>query len=416
MIKRILLIIGLILAPHAARADVLTWEKCLDLAYDGNPDLRSAREAFAAGESSYNGSFNAVMPSVTLTNSYNRSNNDVREERWQASANAHMDIINLTDVADIRLASAELARADASLANISTNVLFNLRQAFAGLLYAQQQVVVDQNILTIRERNARLVTLRYNSGRESKGNMMRAKAEFLQSQRDLTQAGRAVRTAQQGMSQQLGFDSFEAIVTTGTLSIAPPQSAVPSDIGELAENHPSVAVEKANVAAAAAASSRAHSSLWPVLSANYSRGVRGATEFPNDNDSWSASGVLSYAAFGGGPTSLYYDVKTARLQQKAAEQNLRSARNAARTDLENAYADLAAASEDIEVQGAFLDASRQRNAEADISYSNGLMSYEDWEKIVSERVGFEQSLIRAQRDAVIAEAAWDKASGKVLIK
>jgi hypothetical protein len=39
------------------------------------------------------------------------------------------------------------------------------------------------------------------------------------------------------------------------------------------------------------------------------------------------------------------------------------------------------------------------------------MSYEDWERIVTERVNFEKSVIQAERDAIFAEAQWDNARG-----
>ncbi|MBI3565683.1 MAG: hypothetical protein HY079_10845, partial [Elusimicrobia bacterium] len=65
-------------------------------------------------------------------------------------------------------------------------------------------------------------------------------------------------------------------------------------------------------------------------------------------------------------------------------------------------------------QRAQLEASRQRNDEADVRYASGLLSFDNWTVIVSQRVSDEQSAVSSVRDAVVAQAAWEKALGKVL--
>jgi hypothetical protein len=49
-----------------------------------------------------------------------------------------------------------------------------------------------------------------------------------------------------------------------------------------------------------------------------------------------------------------------------------------------------------------------------LAFGHGQLSYEDWERIVTERVSFERSVIQAERAAVFAEADWDNARGKEL--
>jgi hypothetical protein len=65
---------------------------------------------------------------------------------------------------------------------------------------------------------------------------------------------------------------------------------------------------------------------------------------------------------------------------------------------------MADATDQIEVQNQFLVAARQRNSEAMVRYSSGLMSYENWEDVVTELVNFERSAIRAERDAMVASS------------
>jgi hypothetical protein len=47
-----------------------------------------------------------------------------------------------------------------------------------------------------------------------------------------------------------------------------------------------------------------------------------------------------------------------------------------------------------------------------LMYESGLMSFENWEQIVTDYVSFKRSALRARRDAVAAEAAWMSVLGR----
>jgi outer membrane protein TolC len=157
----------------------------------------------------------------------------------------------------------------------------------------------------------------------------------------------------------------------------------------------------------------AKSSLWPVLTASYARVRTGPSFFP-ENDHWTAAGVLSYPLFSAGPTSTLYAVKAAHRNIDKATANIRSTRNSVRNDLESTWATLATKIDLVDVQRQYLVAARQRNDEASIRYSSGLMTFENWEIIATDYVNFARSALRAEHDAVVAEAQWHQAMGKTL--
>jgi outer membrane protein TolC len=177
------------------------------------------------------------------------------------------------------------------------------------------------------------------------------------------------------------------------------------------EEHPSVILSRAQVDSARAALANSRSALWPAITASYSRSFVDREYFPGNPD-WSASAVASLPIFGNGLTAAYFDIRSSKRDFRRAEEELRATREDVRSDLQSAWSEYLRAVDQVKVQSAFLEAARQRNGEADIRYSNGLMNYENWEQIVTDRVNFERSLIQAQRDAVVAEAAWERARGK----
>lgn len=410
-----LLYVGALLCPLLAFADepvrTVSWPEAVTLAQENNPDLQSAAQARRAARARYRLSLNTLYPQLSLTNSYGESSED-REGTWEASGQASLDLFNLGNNAAIGSAAAAYCQSEASFRLQSVNLRLDLRRAFADLLFAQEQVAVATKVKEIRAENADLVTLKYDSGRESKGNMLRAKAERLEAEASLADAIRQLKVAKNELGRQIGLDRYENIVATGALAAAP--RVEPENLDPWVETHPEVALRQAEKDDSSAGLRRAKSSLWPSLAANYTRSFSDRDYFPNEDPQWTASGVLSYRLFGAGPTATYYEVSAAKREVARAEQDLRSARQSVRAALESAWAEFAGRLDQLAVQSGFLAAARQRNEEARVRYSSGLMTFENWEIVVGDLVDFERSMIRARRDAVVAQAQWDRATGKLL--
>lgn len=398
----------------AADPQPLAWRDCVGLALRGNPDLAAARLAGEAGRAAYRGSLNAVLPTLSLTNTRSETESSAPStHRWSAGATAKLDVFDRASYAGIRSSKAAWSRAEAQARQTSTELRFGLRRAFLQLLFAQENSEVSRFIRRIRVDGAQAVNLRYESGRESKGNMLRARAQLLQAEADVAQSERDLRAASRALERHLGFEEFRRVSATGTLE-APAAPQFPERAEDLVERRPDIAVRQSGVRSAEAALASAKSALWPRLSASFSRDVTGRTEFPNARWGWSAVGTLSLPLFGGGPTATYYDVAGSRSSLSRAREELRAARGAAVADVEGAWSDFARASSQAAVQAALLEAARQRSEEADIRYAGGLLSYDNWEIITTDRVGQERQELQSRLNAMTGEAAWDRARGRGL--
>jgi outer membrane protein TolC len=392
----------------------LTWQDCVRLASRNNPDLISALRAMEASRAQYSGSYNGILPQLNLSNSYSDSATSgfAETKRWQAQATASLNLIDFGQWASIQSASASLRQSEANRQLASSNVLLALYRSFAGLLYSQEQIGVAAHIRDLWSNNAQLVNLRYQSGRESKGNNMRTEAESLQARLALDQAGRDLRVTQQELAQALGQDDFSALVVTGTWTTAS-LPATPPDLGALIDHLPSVRAQQAAVDVAKASIRSAQSTLFPSLSLNYNKGLVGSSEFPS-NPYWAFSGTVNYPLFGGGPTATYYASTAAQRTYEKAQQDLLSQRHQSRTNLESAWSALAEAQDQVKVQRAFLEAAAQRKGESDIRYQSGLMSFQDWQVIMNDYVNSERGYLSAEQSVILAEAQWRFASGQQL--
>jgi len=402
----------LLLLAGIADAQTLTWEDSVAQAARANPTFASSRLSVDASRALYYSSFNGFLPSLSLSNSVSESNT-ARKPAWSASAAASVTLFSAAEAAQVRGASAALNAAEASLRAASAGLRSTLRQSYSALLFAQTSLETARAITAIRRHNSELVTLRYDAGRESKGNRMRSDAQTLQANYAIIAAERDVRTAQRDLSRQLGREGFEAFVATGAFASAAPP-ARPADFRALLPLRTDVVIAEASLRSSKASLDSATSVLWPTLAASYSRTRSGPTEFPSARKGWSAGATLSYNLFGGGPTAAYLNTKASRLGYERTQSDLAAVRQSALSDLELAWSNHADASDQVVVADALLAASRQRNDEADIRYGSGLMTFEIWEGIVSDRVTAERQALAARRTAMDAETAWNRALGRAL--
>lgn len=410
-----LALIGVLAGPLLAEEPaVLTWLDCARLAAQRNPDLLAAVRAMEAGRAQYRESFNRVLPRIDLSNSYTDSSAALSStaQSWQAQGSARLDLIDINQWAGIQTAAASFRQSQANRQVVSSSALLSLYKAFAALLYAQEQIGVAKDIHDLWDRNAQLVELRYQSGRESKGNALRTRAERLQAETALRQSRRDLRVAQQQMGQALGQDAFSALAVTGTWTVAA-VSATPPDFDAWADRLPAVRAQRAAADMARASLKAARSALWPALSLTYAKGVVGSSEFPS-NPFWSFTGAVNYPLLGSGPSSAYFAISAAGRAHEKALEILRSARHQARTALESAWSGLAQAQDQVKVRSAFLEAATQRKKESDILYQNGLLSFQNWELLTNDYVNSQKDFLSAQQNVILAEAQWRFASGEQL--
>ena len=424
-----LLLILLSCCAFHAEADSsapLSWQDCVRLAARNNPDLLSALQAVESNRAQYKGSWNGVLPHLSLSNSYTDSSSShsglltngavgtvsTESKLWQLEGVASLDLIDLGQWASIETAAAQLRESQASLKETASNVLLSLYKAFTGVLYAQEEIQVNTHIRDTWRSNAEMISLRYDSGAESKGNKMNTQAQLMQAEMNLLQAGRDVHSAQQQLSQALGLDQFQALVATGAWSTTPVPMPEP-DFDQLLVREPPIQLQEAVLDQTRAALKSAHSTIWPTFSLDYAKGTQGGAELPGD-PFWTFTGVVNYPLFGGGLTSTYYASQAARRTYEKAQLDLRAIRNQTRTTLETAWSAFAQAHDQVEVQRAFLDAAQQRKEEYDVLYQSGLQSFEEWILVVQDYVNSQMSFLKAEQNLMLAEAQWRFARGEQL--
>jgi outer membrane protein len=392
----------------------LTWEECVRQATKQNPDLQASREAVLNSDAVRMGAYSALYPQISASFGDTRGYQGANLSSPSNYSTSYGEQISLSQLifngfatkGNIDQARAQLNLAFANLNGEKASVSFSLKSAFAQLLYAQKLIKISQDVIDIRQSNARLVRLLYQGGSEDKGNMQLSQANLDLALFKLDQAIRTRDLSGVQLGVYIGQELPPPVLAEGELQtdVLP----VKPDFTKLAVLTPSYFGQRAQVDAAAAGITVANSGWYPTVSANASAD-RGDDQFPLKNHGWSTGFSVSYPIFQGGAT--YFDVKAAHASLRQALDNLRSGTNDAALTLAQMFKNMVDAEDNVRIQKELLDATALRYKIAEADYRNGLMSFQDFNTITDDYVSQQQTLLSAQLSAVIAEASWEEARG-----
>lgn len=408
-------LLGLTLSVMAAPATVLTWEACVQEATANNPEIRAARAGLEASVFSAEGAYSGYLPQLSAGAAYTDTSGTVIATTSQS---AYITTLSLSqnlfagfqDRAKVAQGAANRDVAAASLAAAKAKLSQDLKTAYIGLRYAQDNVILTENIVRRSEENYRLVELRFESGNENKGSYLLTKASLAQARYDNLQARQNLVSAQAQLDRVLGRGETDGLEVRGDIPLGEPGTA--PDFRQVAREVPDYQQAAAQQKSAAAGVTLARSGLYPSLNLSGSVGRTGDNWAPED--SRRTVGLnLNIPIYSGGKD--YYATKSAVSSLEAAASNTDSAEYQLVVRLKQSYAGYVESVEKLKVDQAFLDAAKTRATIARTKYNNGLMTFEDWDIIESDLIQREKSFLQSQRDRVVAEAAWEQAQGKGVI-
>jgi len=224
-------ILGLVLSAPA-HAELLTWQACVARAAQNNPELRAAQENLRSSEFQTKAAASGFLPDLSAAVNYTDQNTPTATTTfstitpYSASVTATQNLFaGFQDQAKVAQGRANQDVAQANLDATKAKVSFDLKSAFAGLLYAQDYLKLTENIIQRRTENMQLVELRFEGGWENKGSLLLSKASLSQAELDHLQAQHALQVAQQQLANVLGESRTDDIRITGGIPLAQPDTA-----------------------------------------------------------------------------------------------------------------------------------------------------------------------------------------------
>jgi outer membrane protein TolC len=388
---------------------VLTWEQCLQQAASQNAELQAARANLDAAQSRVRAARSGYYPQLSAGAASSDSSGSAVTlgPSHSAAVTATQNLFaGFQDEAKVEQASANEHAARADLAATRAKISSDLKAAFAGLVAAQDSVVVAEQIERRLAENLRLVQLRFEGGRENKGSFLLTKASLQQAQLDSLQARQLVRSAQAQLARVLTFRDGTDLRAQGEVPVSAPPPA--PEFAAIAARVPAYVKAQAQEDVARAEVRLARVGFYPSLDLSASA-VREGNDFPPEDNRRTVGLTLTVPLFSGGRD--YYGTQSAASNLFAAASSKTDVERSALVQLKQTHAAFVEAVERLKVDEAFLEAAVTRSEIARSKYDNGLMSFEDWDRIESDLTQRQKAVLFSRRDRVNAEAAWEQAQG-----
>jgi len=411
-IMALLLVAGM--PASSAAAELLSWEGSLAEASRHNAELRSAQATVESTRASERAAYSGFWPQLSAGVSRTEVSGDAvttTVPAYNASVTATQNLFaGFQDSAKVEQAEGNRAIAEATLDSTRARLSLDLKTAYAGLRYAQENVSLTASIVQRLEENLRLVELRFESGRENRGSFLLTRASLAQARFENLQARQAIQTARTQLARVLGRRESAELEASGKVPLSEPG---PEPLfGDLARLTPDYRTSEAQEKVANASLRLARSGFYPSVNLTGTVGREGGDWFPDD-ERRTVTASVSVPLFNGGRD--YYAARGASASLEAARLDKDSIERQVLVRLRQTYNTFVESTEKLKVDQAFLEAATTRAEIARSKYNNGLMSFEDWDRIESELIQRAKAVLASQRDRVAAEAAWEQAQGKGVI-
>jgi outer membrane protein TolC len=394
--------------------ELLTWQQCVNETRQAHPDLFSALALLQQAEADKQITGGARLPQLSIgLSSLKRGTSGAGSSSLYSSALSAQQLLYDGHKTSSQIASNEEAikAARYNYSVVSANLRFALRSAFTALLKAQNLVGLTVEIAERRQKNVRLITLRYQGGRENIGSLRQAEADLAQAEFEVWQAKRGLVLAQTTLASALGRDIHQSIKVQAAFRASDISTAKP-DLALLVNNNPLFQELNARNKAAQNDLDASRSAFAPQLYLTSSIGRTSSDQWPLDAVDWSAGVTLSVPVYeGGGGKARVAKAKAVVVQQSALGKSVSLQLFDA---LEQSWKDFQDARQMVVVRKKFLDAAVERATIATAQYSNGLISFNDWVMIEDNLVSAKKGFLNAGADMLVAEAQWIQSKGGVL--
>lgn len=396
----LLMFIFTLSAPHAYCA---TWQEVSALAAN-NDDYVSAAKQVDSAEWSYKKAWTNFFPQLSASAGYNETiiPEDMPKSYSFGLSASQILFKGFQNQNALKSAYASYQYYLASFNKTKSDVNYNLRVAFVGLYIAQENLDLAQQILVRIKENARMIKLRYDSGREDKGNLLTTVASQKDAEYGVASAKRALELSKLKISQ---FISSEVKSTDGTLDIS--IEAEP-DMRQLTESAPLYVMAKYQLESSDIAAQNTLGEFLPTISLSGSYRKSGE-DWPPDTLSKSWGVNISMPLFPGGSNIADKFINDINLEK--AKRDFESGKKDLRYNIENAYSNAKNALDSLEVKKAQLSAANERSKIADAKYQNGLVTFDEWNRITNDNITAQKNILQGKRSALESVAAWKNSYG-----
>lgn len=402
------------------KGELLNINRCVEIALKMHPDIGAARNTVNANMSRVKQSKADYYPQIGWSSGYSRNKSSfVSRDTERSFTNRAFDEYSSSftlsqtiydfgkTTTQTRIQRFNLNSSRSDLENVSDQVIFNVRQAYYGVLRAKRNRDVASETVTQFEQHLEQAKGFYEVGVRPKFDVTKAEVDLSNARLNLIKAENALRIAKVTLNNAMGVPDAPEYTIEDILSFQKYKITFEDAIKRAYNYRPDLLSLIAKEGAAKESIEFAKTGYYPILSGNANYNWAGE-KFPLE-EGWNVGATLTFPIFSGFLTK--YQVEESRANLNVLTANEEALRQGILLDIQQAYLNLQEAEEriftaEITVRQAEenLDLAKGRYAagvgnpievtDAQVAYSNAKTAY-----------------IQALYDYKLAQASLEKAMG-----
>jgi outer membrane protein len=420
-------------APPPAPEGPLTLEQCLAIALSENPARAASLEEIAAREAGVGEASGKLYPSATGQMGYSRWQRSAVFFRPEFSSSFPLKLADtigpLDDIsaglsaryvlfaggAQVAERRAALALRDASREDaeqVRQDISFDVRQAYYGLLAAEEIEKVALSNLKRSESNLKTADDRLAAGAVPKADVLKARVDRSDADLSLVNSRNLVRVARGQLNTAMGrpVDSPTRAAGRDEPPVRPEILDLDLALEDAIRGRPALRAAEARLGASREAVAGARASFWPTVSAQASYGVRDI-DFPPEQEEWLVGVGLELQLFDGFARTSRLDRAKAELSRADAE--VRGLLQRVKEEIWNAHSKVRETFEALAATEALVRDAAESQRVAKERYAQGagtILDLLDAEVALSRA---EARRVEARFDHQVALAGFKRAAGRL---
>lgn len=395
----------IICLSSTAFAQPLTLNQCLNIAFDGNPQIISAQEKVKAAQARLNQAHSALLPQAKVDAGFGQNYQQPESIAFyipgvlpttefstspNETANVNTYTFSFTQpifvsaaIQGSNLAYDSYLSAYEDYRGAQNDTLFNVTNAYYGVLKAQHMnELINQSMDSMRK-HVRQVEIFSDAGMSTKADLLRAQAELANMEVNRIQAETGLKLSRAALSNMLGSGVTQEIEVKDDGAIKPDKDIDESKILSLAyQNRPDWNSFKMAENMADASVGLAKSGYLPSILFSAATG-KTVTDYPMANtkydlNSWRMMFVGSWNLFDSFATAAKVAEAQANLDAVKAQEKY--IKDAVELDIYSAYQELLSAREKVSAAQIAQDVAGRALRMAEINYQTSVgtsLSYLD---------------------------------------
>jgi outer membrane protein TolC len=299
--------------------DVLTLNRCIDIALQQQPSLVASQYNIQAGESRVGEAQSAYFPQLSVSGGYSRvkplsggttSSSSLNEigssgrnssfDQYTGSATVSQTIFDFGKTpTQVKIQKLNLDASHSDFDATRAQTIFSVKQAYYGVLQTQRNLDVAKETVTQFSQHLDQAKGFYEVGVKPKFDVTKAEVDLSNAKLNQITADNALRIARVTLNNAIGLPDAPEYSVEDSLAYVKRDFTISQEIETAFKNRPELQANELRVKSAEASVTLAKTGFFPVVTGNAAYNRASTTDASFREEGWNAGVTVTFPIFSG---------------------------------------------------------------------------------------------------------------------